>query len=36
VFTRFAGYGIVSVSPTHVKLTDAGRLLSNALFRELV
>ncbi len=36
VFERFAEYGIVEVSPTHVRLTKEGRLLSNALFRELV
>jgi oxygen-independent coproporphyrinogen-3 oxidase len=33
---EFAGYGIVERTPTHVRLTRRGRLLSNELFQRLL
>lgn len=36
VFEKFAGFGLVEVTDTHVRLTSRGRLLSNVVFRELV
>lgn len=34
--TRFSDYSLVEITPEVVRLTKQGRLLSNALFRELV
>ncbi len=36
VIRKYAGHGLLSVDDTRVKLTDAGRLLSNVVFREFV
>ena len=36
VIRKFAGHGLLSVDDERVRLTDAGRLLSNLIFREFV
>ncbi len=36
IFTRFAQHKLVDITPSHIKLTRQGRLLSNLIFRELV
>lgn len=35
-FEKYAGYGLVMMDDKRVKLTEAGRLLCNMIFRELV
>jgi oxygen-independent coproporphyrinogen-3 oxidase len=36
IIDKFAGYGLLYVDDTLVRLTQRGRLLSNAVFRELI
>ncbi len=36
VLTEFAGYGLLERTPTHLRLTPRGRLLSNELFQRLL
>jgi oxygen-independent coproporphyrinogen-3 oxidase len=36
VIRKYAGHGLLSVDDERVRLTDAGRLLSNMIFREFV
>ncbi len=36
VIEKYVGYGLLSVDDERVKLTEAGRLLSNVVFREFV
>jgi len=36
VFEEFIGYGLLERTPTHLRLTARGRLLSNELFQRLL
>ena len=36
VIRKYEGHGLLAVDDTRVKLTEAGRLLSNVVFREFV
>ncbi|MDX2077449.1 MAG: radical SAM family heme chaperone HemW [bacterium] len=35
-FEKFEGYGLLEVTPEHVRITEKGRLLSNMIFREII
>ncbi len=36
IIDEFAGYGLLERTPTHLRLTPRGRLLSNELFQRLL
>jgi coproporphyrinogen III oxidase-like Fe-S oxidoreductase len=36
VLTEFVGYALLERTPTHLRLTRRGRLLSNELFQRLL
>jgi len=36
VLAEFVGYGLLERTPTHLRLTPRGRLLSNELFQRLL